>query len=93
MAVSCLFKGESPDLRWITKHESLPGPRPRDQTPLHIHSGGSILRLTGRPGHACQQDIFPQTPVPAKFCCNHMISYHIPWCFLAASYHRNRRRI
>jgi hypothetical protein len=23
-AVSCLFKGESPDLRWLTQHETLP---------------------------------------------------------------------
>jgi len=23
-AVSCLFKGEKPDLSWITQHESLP---------------------------------------------------------------------
>gem|GEM_PF-2326860 len=25
-AVSCLFKGEKPDLSWITSHESLPVP-------------------------------------------------------------------
>jgi transposase len=25
-AVACLFKGESPDLSWITQHESLPAP-------------------------------------------------------------------
>lgn len=25
-AGSCLFKGESPDLRWLTQHESLPVP-------------------------------------------------------------------
>jgi transposase len=30
-AVSCLFKGEMPDLSWITQHESLPVPSPRDQ--------------------------------------------------------------
>ena len=23
-AVSCLFKGEQPDLSWLTQHESLP---------------------------------------------------------------------
>jgi transposase len=25
-AVSCLFKGEKPDLSWLTQHESLPVP-------------------------------------------------------------------
>jgi hypothetical protein len=25
-AVACLFKGERPDLRWITQHEALPVP-------------------------------------------------------------------
>ena len=25
-AVACLFKGEQPDLSWLTQHESLPGP-------------------------------------------------------------------
>jgi transposase len=35
-AVSCLFKGESPDLRWITQHESLPVPStPGSDTRLH----------------------------------------------------------
>jgi hypothetical protein len=30
-AVSCLFKGEKPDLSWLTQHESLLVPSTRDQ--------------------------------------------------------------